>query len=71
MAEYAIEHGDAQVVVEQHQVRRRARREPPLRQPQEIGGGEGEPPLSEPVRWNAVPGGDQLCTKESWFVPVR
>ena len=32
---------------------------------------EGVPPLSEPVRWNAVPGGDQLCTKESWFVPVR
>lgn len=31
---------------------------------------DGEPPLSEPVRWNAVPGADQLCTRESWFVPV-
>ena len=32
---------------------------------------EGVPPLSEPVRWNMRPGGDQLCTRESWFVPVR
>ncbi|MEX2384652.1 MAG: hypothetical protein WEB59_08695 [Thermoanaerobaculia bacterium] len=30
----------------------------------------GEPPLSEPARWNSVPGGDQLCTRESWFLPV-
>ncbi len=31
---------------------------------------EGEPSLSEPARWNSVPGGDQLCTLESWFLPV-
>lgn len=31
---------------------------------------EGEPPLSEPFHWNGVPGADQLCTRESWFLPV-
>ncbi len=30
----------------------------------------GDPPPGEPVRWSAVPGGEQLCTSESWFLPV-
>jgi hypothetical protein len=27
----------------------------------------GEPPVGEPVRLDAVPGGDQMCTKQEWF----